>query len=105
MAIMAVAMGVASRMWVSASQTNSATEELARATILGQLIMESRVRVVPYDEQANATGTDAESGLTYSLTLTALTPSVRPLRKAEVVITTAKGATVLRLSALTAKEF
>ena len=92
----------ASRMWLSMAQANVATDRQTKALVLAQLVLESKVRVVPYDQQQAGTGHDADGDLDWALTLT---PVATGLRRAEVVVTDpADAAPVLRLAALSAKE-
>lgn len=92
----------ASRMYVTMAQANVATDRQTKALVLAQLVLESKVRVVPYEDQQAGMGYDADGDLDWTLTLTPVTTG---LRRAEVVVTAPGDATpLLRLAAMTAKE-
>jgi Tfp pilus assembly protein PilV len=102
MAIVLVVALPASKMYAAAVEANAATEQQVKALILAQLVLESRIRVVPFDQQQAATGFDPDGDLNWTLTLT---PVATNLRKARVEVRApGQTAVTLKLEALSAKE-
>lgn len=100
--IVAVLMVPSAAMWLNSSKANQASGQLVDALVLAQLIMESKIRDVPYASQAAAHATDAQTGFVYDLALTQLTTT---LRRADVTITLpGDSKPILRLATLSAKE-
>ena len=87
-AIVVIVAVPASRLFVAAAEASAATARQTKALVVAQLVLESRVRVVPYAQQQAATGHEAEGDLNWTLTLT---PVTAKLRKAEVTVSAAGG--------------
>jgi prepilin-type N-terminal cleavage/methylation domain-containing protein len=101
MAIIGIAVVPTATMWLRAAQANETSERTAKAMIVAQLVMESQVRVVSFDDQRSASGTDA-SGLTYQLTVSNAATNLKRARVA--VFWPGQTEAVLELETLTAKE-
>lgn len=101
LAIVGIAVVPAATMWVRAAEANRTSERQAKSLILAQLIIESRVRVVPFEDQKSESGTDG-SGLRYDLVVTSDTATLKRARV--TVYSPPDTAATVELETLTAKE-
>lgn len=100
--IVAVALVPAVNMWLSASQANQATGDYAEALVVAQLLIESKIRVIAFDDQVSESGVDAASALAYDLQVVPLSPTLK--RATATVKRPGSEDALVKLVTLTAKE-
>lgn len=100
--IVAIAVVPAVNMWLAASAANQATGDYAEALVVAQLLIESKVRVIAFDDQVSASGVDAASTLAYDLQVVPLSPTLK--RATATVKRPGSEEPLVRLVTLTAKE-
>ncbi|GEM_PF-3036376 len=104
LAIVSIALVPTAQMWVGISQANLAIGQKAQALVVAQQVLERDVRGKAFASQSvgSTVGSDATSGMSYVLEITAPSPTV--LRAEVNVSAPGAGGSLIRMVTLTAKE-